>query len=365
MLPMLETVLAFVAAMLAASLFVSAVVQVVQGLGRYRSRTVAGMLYALIHGYRVYYNDPDILEAEAETDPMKRRTLLDQANRCEAVFVRDILADPALHSRGEAIQFQDDPDQLSAMVEYIDEQDLIDLGRNYAEYYSRNHPALAAGVAPPFPLPVEWIGGRPGIVKAYADTDTFTAYVKRWFKTLEGTAAESFKQRIRRLTLVVSCSVVIVLNLDGIDLIRALYRNGGSRQALIAQSDTLRATAERLGVAAPQGEGQNAPKGADRTTKELALELQKTATILDEADAGIGWQNSWITRRWAAFRGVGGGTGVLPPPPERLFLDTSLWLIGLLFSMVMLSLGAPFWVTTMAQVIRLKNEVRLRKESPT
>jgi hypothetical protein len=336
-------------------------------VGRYRARTVAEMLRALIHGFRVFHNDADILAAEAAKPAEKKRKLA-EANECERVFVRDILGDPVLHARSEEIQYEEDPQQLCKMVEYIDECDLIRLGRNYAEYYAllRGNPPgiappaaappVAAAPPAPLPLPLEWVGGTPQQPKSYADTEQFGAYVKQWFTTLEGTAAESFKKRIRRLTLVIACSVVVLFNLDGIDLIRGLNANGTARAALGAQADTLRVTADRLGVG-----GFEAGAWPDPSNHDLALVMQKTATILDEANIGIGWQHSWITKRWAASKGVGTEPGV-PPTRVRLGLDTFLWLVGLFFSAAMVSLGSRFWLSMLAKVLPLKNEVQYRKQ---
>ena len=55
MLPLLETAIAFAVAMLAASLFVSAVVQVLQKLVNYRNETVAQMLSDQVSGGGVNY----------------------------------------------------------------------------------------------------------------------------------------------------------------------------------------------------------------------------------------------------------------------------------------------------------------------
>jgi hypothetical protein len=381
MFPLMETALAFAAAMLAASLFVSALVQVLQGVGRYRARTVSELLHALIHGFRVYHNDADILKAEAAPGPAARKKLLDAANECEDIFVRDILVDPVLHQRGEEIEYQEEPQQLCRMVEYIDEGDLIRLGRNYAEYYEllRQHgnppvvapraaapppaapPAAAPqGVAPlpVLPLPLEWVGGIAHADKPYADTEKFGNYVTLWFATLEGTAAESFKKRIRRLTLVLACSVVVLFNLDGIDLVRGLFSNGSARAALGAQAGALQDTADRLRITGYDG---GSPSQPALSNHDLALVMQRTATILDEANIGIGWQNSWITRRWAAYKGVGAEPGV-PPTGVRLALDTLSWVLGLFFSAAMVSLGSRFWLSMLAKVLPLQNEVQYRKQ---
>jgi hypothetical protein len=363
MFPLVETAIAFAILMLTAALFVSALVQLVQKIGRYRSQTVAGMVKSVIHGFRVYHDDSDILAAEDEKDPEKKMHRAAENERVELQFVNDILSDPVLHTRAERVKYGDDSERLAKLVEYIHGDDLTALVFNWSKYYAREASPPAepdasrdpistrqvASAAVDLPLPAQWVGsGKP-----YATTGNFAAYVGRWFATLESTATERFKKRIRALTIVISAVVIVLFNLDGAHLIRELYRNSGARTALTAQLSTLELTAGRLGV---RGALQDGPE-ADTTNRELALELQKTASILDDADVGIGWQNSWIVARWCAYRGECRGTA-LPPTRGSILLDTFAWLSGLLFSCVMLSLGAPFWYGALASLLNLKNEVQ-------
>ena len=359
MFPLIETALAFATAMLAASLLVSAAVQMLQKLGRYRSHTVREMLEALMHGFRVYHNDPEILKAEDEEGAEKKKKLYENTEEVEETFAEDIMSDPALHERAQKLKYRDNTEQLAKLVEYIDKDDLEDLAENYSKYYSERIEATQKDSSK---LPIEWVGTS----KNYATVDNLKNYIAKMFKTFEGTAAESFKMRIRGLTLVVSVTLVILINLDGINLLKVLHHNGSGRTALIQQAETLGITAERLGIAEPdlgESAGSDAESGTElnNTNKQLLLEMQKTATILDEADIGIGWQKSWIVKRWAAYKGVGDSNG-LPPTGWGLFFDTFRWLGGLLFSCVMLSLGAPFWYKTLSKMINIKNQVQQNKE---
>lgn len=369
MFPLIETALAFATAMLAASLFVSAAVQILQKLGRYRSRTVREMLEALMHGFRAYQNDADILADENKKDSTREATFK-KSKEAEETFAEDILSDPTLHTRAQKLKYRDNTEQLAKLVEYIDEKDLITLAVNHSEYYdSPSSPPKVDTMLPAqvdaIKLPVEWVGGA----KPYATIGNFKRYVGRLFKTLEGTAAESFKMRIRRLTVIISVTLVVLFNLDGFDLLKVLYYDGGGRTALIQQIDTLGTTAGRLGVNGTDSGSSTGPDAGsdvdtDNTRKQLLLELQKTATILDEADIGIGWQKSWIVKRWAAYKGVGDGSDI-PPSTSRIVLDSFRWLGGLLFSCVMLSLGAPFWYGALSKMINIKNQVQQYKQNGT
>ncbi|MGK3992822.1 hypothetical protein [Sorangium sp. So ce1024] len=349
MVPLLETALAFALIMLTASLFVSAVVQVVINVGRYRSCILTHMLRSLIHGFRTFHRDPEVV------DPVTGRPAPDALSRneaCEMRFVHEVLADPVLHARSAKLAAGTDPEQLALLVEYIDADDLITI-------------AAGASVAVDAEgrerlLPGRWVScghGGAVVTKRYATLDQFSAYVRRWFPTLEGTASQTFKQRARRLTLLVSMMVVILFNFDGFQVLARLHQNGGSRAHVVAQADTVLDAATRLGER-PSPQGAPAAELTDVTLKDLGLEMQKTATILDEAKLGLGWQESWIVERFLAYRG---DSLSAPPTTLQLLRDTLFWLAGLAFSCGMLSLGAPFWVTTFSRLIQMRNEVQHRK----
>jgi hypothetical protein len=323
--PLVETAIAFAAVMLAASLFVTALVQLLQGLLRWRGKTLTDTLKQLFHGFRDFHGDD-----QAHDDAAATR------------FAHDLLGDPSLHARDVMRRYRDDPQQLAERIEYLHPDDLMALVHNQA--------GVPSDTGRDAPLPPAWTEGQ---AKPYATTTGLQRYVDRWFPTVEATHAQDFKRKVRRLTVALSSLIVVLFCLDGLKLVSTLYYNRAAASNLAAQVDTLRATAARLGTGASSTE-------RDQTTKDLSLELEKTATILDDAGAGIGWQNAWIVKRWCAFKGYCDGPS---PTLPRLLLDVLLWLTGLAFSCVMLSLGAPFWYSTLSSLLRLRNEVETRRES--
>jgi hypothetical protein len=377
-MPVVETGIAFVAVMLAASLLVSALVQLVQGWLNYRGESLSQMLRTVIRGFLLFHNDADALAAEQpKADPKAR----ERVEACALAFVRDVLTDPSLHARHDAQQYADDPEKLAALVDYLNPDDLIVLANNYAQSYPPGkhaagvpvQPVANAKVAPATareavegaetPLPVEWVGAsEDGSPKPWATTANFAAYVLRWFPTIEATHAQEFKRKIRRLTIGLSSLLVVLFCMDAFQLGRALWQSRTGRAAMVAQGDALEVVAARLGVAGATRTTDAAGFAVERdaTTKDVALEIQKLGAMLDDAGIGIGWQNAWITRRWCAFRGA-----CADPPPSvgRLIADAALWLLGLFVSCVLLSLGAPFWVSTFSRLIRMRNEVEVRRGS--
>jgi len=325
--PLVETAIAFSAVMLAVSLFVSALVQLIQSVLHWRGITLIEMLAQTLHGFK------DFHEADHSHDEALAKR-----------FAVDILTDPSLHASSVLKRFEGDPDKLAQLIEYIHPDDLITLIYSHA----------GANKDVDKPLPAKWTGD---LVSEYATAHHLARYIRRWFQTVEATHAQEFKRKMRRLTLTVSCTIVVLFCLDGLALVRTLWRHRTAAEAITKQVDTLRDTAARLGVVPPSSSSLE----LDTTAKQLALEMQKTATILDEASVGIGWQNSWIVKRWCAFKHYCEGP---VPTGGRMFTDLLLWLTGLAFSCVMLSLGAPFWVTTLSSLIRLQNEVQRTKQQP-
>jgi hypothetical protein len=391
MFALLETAIAFSAAMLAVSLFISAAVQWIAGLGRYRATTLADMLRSLIHGFRVFHNDADAVSADQPDATAAQK----QACRdCEMTFVNDVLSDPVLHARSTKLAYQDNPAALARQIDYIDEQDLVALAYNIATNPAHGAPALRgqAGsrsiddLSPVVPmveavrspmrireivahadtpgvnllLPAAWVGGTADTPKEYASTANFAAYVGRWFSTVEGPAAQHYKSLIRRLTFVVAALAVVVFNIDSIHILSDLHRNTTTRAAIVGRIDDLQTVAARIAGSDSLPPAEDASMPAPNS-KVLLLDMQKSLALLSESGLSVGWKDSWIVKRLCTYRGL--CADPQPPSLGQLTLDVLGWLGGLLFTCVLLSLGAPFWVNTLTRLINLKNEVQQRKES--
>src|SRR5256885_7250356 len=102
-MPLVETAIAFTVVILAASLFVSAIVHLIQSVLKWRGHTVKQMLTQLMHGFQDANDDADL------KDPNKRASAHARARQ----FASDVLSDPSLHSREKSLEWQDDPDKLA------------------------------------------------------------------------------------------------------------------------------------------------------------------------------------------------------------------------------------------------------------
>ena len=394
MLPLLETAIAFAAAMLTASLLVSAIVQAIQSAGSYRADTVAGMLRSVIHGFRSFYNDPDLLAVDYpdpnspdELEPAKGRVFAG-----EREFVKDILADPTLHARGDALSYGDDPVQQALLVEYISASDLIAIARNHAESSlvvgSPDVAESVAKVSSPTPppaesgsvivltrpgdeqrfLPASWIYPKGGadaakklrVEKPYATLAKFAEYVQHWYPTFEATASQAFKGRIRRLTRMVVCSLVVLLNIDSVGLAVTLYRNSGGSYA--ERIPELQQQASRLGVANVDVDVEPVEAvPADSTAKPTPADPALLLSALDDPTLGLGWQGSKIVDTWCSHTGKCPGSQVSLGGWQTASA-TILWLFGLILSCALLSLGAPFWYNALAGLLNLRSAVQTKNE---
>ena len=316
MFPLIETAAAFAAVMLVVSLFVSAMVQAIQsGLGL-RAAGLTDMLLTLIHNYTEIHG-------------------IDLDEEGENAFVEAIVTHPLLHSRrtGKAARAG-----AARPIEYLDQNDLVDLVRTEMTRSTKSARAVQ---------------------KAVNDVEQFTRFVERWYETVGATASQYFKHRMRQLTLLVSCVVVVSFNFDGLHLIGDLHRDSSQRSALAREITAIQDASRRLSPPRA-GEEPAVKASSDATLEALTRELSTTSTLLKETDVGIGWQSSFIAQRWRAHHDQGNPSEARALD-ARLVGDAMLWLAGLVFSCVMLSLGAPFWATTLGSLVNLTNAVQKAK----
>ncbi len=309
MFPLIETAAAFAATMLVASLFVSALVQAIQSGLRLRAAGLSDMLLTLIHNYTEIHG-------------------IDLDEEGEKAFVDALVTHPLLHSRRTRKAARAG---TTRPIEYLDQKDLIDLVKTEMTRTTASARAVK---------------------RAVHDVEQFTRFVERWYETVGATASQHFKYRMRQLTLLVSCAVVVAFNFDGLQLIDALHSDSSQRTALAQEITAIQETSRKLTPTAGTGE-EPAVIASDATLQALTREMNTTSKLLEETGAGIGWKSSFPAQRWRAHQ-----------RQEARFLDArtlgdaALWLAGLVFSCVMLSLGAPFWATTLGSLVNLTNAVQ-------
>lgn len=340
MFPLIETAIAFVVIMLAASLMVTALVRLFHSFTNRRGRGVEDMLVQLHHGFR------------AHNDLFTR-----PGDDAETTFVKDILSDPMLHTserRGG------DPAKIAKAIDFIGKQDLIELIKKNSVAVEVEPEGDKAGESyTVMALPERW---RPGVRPQHAKTADFIKHIDRWWYTVEGTVAQEFGEQARRLSVIISCLLVVAVNLDGFRLAWGLYQDRTLSARIAAQAEQVQRSADRLGVG-KEADPLGRPPQVSRSNAKL--ELQLNAAVITDDQLPIGWQNAYIVKRWCAYQGcepTTGGPTVEAPTTWQLILDVLMWLAGLAFSCMLLSQGAPFWVRVLGTVLRLRNAVQVRTE---
>jgi hypothetical protein len=332
-------VVGFVTVMLAASLIVSVLVRVVHYLGDRRSKTLGEMLGGLNLAFRVDHGDYARAGDAAQT-----------------TFVLDILTYPALHLSSEQsattntahpLDAQAQRQALATRVEYLTEENLIEIVKRLSE----NEPRAAQA---PVEVPARWYVLLAPENRTLAELET---YIRTWYKTVERVGTQSFVLASRRLTAVLSCIVVVFLCLDGIQLGVDLFHASSSLTDHLAdQGQALLHSPIQAEATHPTGEG-DAIRADNLTNLEPAL--TQAGGVLSEPGLNLGWQNSWMVKEIGDHRRdhPGARSGWM------LFVDLIRWLVGLVVSCLLVSLGAPFWADQLTALLNLRNATAPPKPS--
>jgi hypothetical protein len=332
LLQIVSTLIGFATVMLTASLVVMALVRIVQFLGDRRGKTVGEMLAALIRGYRQLHGDAGYGYDDRDT-----------------AFIVDVLSFPTLHlprdiprsiksTPGAPAPSDQELRKLTNRVEYLSKESLLAI----VDALSR--------VSGKPELPATWYANLSPEARSLS---SFNAYVEQWFETVEAVSSESFKSEARRLTALMSCLVVVAMNIDGFQLASALYHDSALTAELERRAPDVLALAQKRqaeAVAPDQG-------GRDRLLDGVTGDLRQTNAVLNEPGLELGWQNSWITKAWCKSCAPPGV--VVPARTWAEWLpNLARWLAGLFFSCVMLSLGAPFWTDRLKDLLNLRNSMQ-------
>ncbi|HEX6240315.1 MAG TPA: hypothetical protein VFZ61_05460 [Polyangiales bacterium] len=304
---LVNLVLGFVVVMAAVSMLVSMVVAMLHRLHNARSRHLAEMLASTIHAFRDHHRD--------------HGTPNDAAS---AAFVRDVLDDPVLRVGQPAARGAQQARERGARGS-IGQDELL---------------ALVERKAHGGQLPASWYVELDPRVATY---DEFAAWLRKWFPAIEAGATQRFRKESVRLVNVVSALAVVVLNLDAFQLVSDLF----SQASL---SGTLAEYAPGMAKLPDPGSAEREPS-ADALGDFVQLNA-----VLNLPDLKLGWQRSAFVERYCAMR----QTCALPPsltsPTPRedgasFALYVARWLAGLSVSVLLLSLGAPFWADRLRELL--------------
>jgi hypothetical protein len=165
---------------------------------------------------------------------------------------------------------------------------------------------------------------------AEGDRDKFRGSLEHWYDDTMDRVSGWYKRYVQRIILVITIMLVACLNVDSINIAQVLWRLPTERAAVAAAA------------AKQAGSGSSASQNADEVVRSIsALKLP------------LGWTPPHITRVSPA----GARTVVVSTDPQHLPLGAGSWLIkllGLLFTVLALSLGAPFWFDALTKLGSLR-----------
>jgi hypothetical protein len=165
---------------------------------------------------------------------------------------------------------------------------------------------------------------------AEGDRDKFRGSLEHWYDDTMDRVSGWYKRYVQRIILVITIMLVACLNVDSINIAQVLWRLPTERAAVAAAA------------AKQAGSGSSASQNADEVVRSIsALKLP------------LGWTPPHIT----SVSPAGAKTVVVSTDPQHLPLGAGSWLIkllGLLITVLALSLGAPFWFDALTKLGSLR-----------
>ena len=206
----------------------------------------------------------------------------------------------------------------------------------------------------------------------FASSD-FLSKLNSWFDQTIDRVVNIFTARIRIVTAIVALAVALVVHLDAIRLINRLSIDDTLRDQLVAAAVE---RVEQPDAATAPAEATAVPPAADAAESPAAEEAAAAPAAADEAAI-----EQDIRARIAAIRAAGvdelEGFGILAFPrsfeewKNRWSADggTPGWgelfmrLFGILLSAALLSLGAPFWYSTLGNLVKLRSMISRKDDA--
>ncbi|MGC4053834.1 MAG: hypothetical protein QM757_32265 [Paludibaculum sp.] len=145
-----------------------------------------------------------------------------------------------------------------------------------------------------------------------------------WFETAMGRTAQRFRMHMRIWTILFSIVICLALHLDSLRLYTQLSSDAELRAGLVAASSTLSAKAQQP---AQTGDDKAALESLAQQAREIKASLDATRLNLIPSPYPSPWYATYEGRRH---------------------------LLGVLFTIALLSLGAPFWYNVLKSFSSLK-----------
>ncbi len=198
--------------------------------------------------------------------------------------------------------------------------------------------AVAASAAQLFPARAEAV--KQAVLDALGSTRTLAAGVNSWFNTVMDRTTERFVAQARWVTAITALAFSFVLRIDSLQLWQRLSTDSEFRAKLVSASeeqgeawlrDHLKGTSDRDSVLSTYN------SQFDQATKSWLGELRNSTTSVNEQ------------LQQASFQLI-----PTPYPPFGGYVTDLRHLAGTLVTVLLLSLGAPFWFNLLRQMANLR-----------
>lgn len=158
------------------------------------------------------------------------------------------------------------------------------------------------------------------------DVAAARARLGSWFDAGMRRVSERYARRAKRNVLLIALGVSLLGNVDSIQLVRTLLNDAPRRAAVVAAAETV-------------ARAQRPASGAPPTPEEATRQLRTSAASIAALDMPLWWTPEPFGR----------------PLPSPSAWDYLAKVLGLLFSALALSMGAPFWFDALNKLVNLRS----------
>ncbi len=163
----------------------------------------------------------------------------------------------------------------------------------------------------------------PQIDETVGSVSEARARLERWFDDAMTRVSGEYKRNSQRNILIIATCVCAICNVDSLQIARSLYSDAPQRAALVSTADRLRQSPPEL--------------RADPAIREAITALSDATTTVRSFDLPVGWHE-----------------GAYPSGARS---DPLSWIgkvLGIVCSVIAVSLGAPFWFEMVNKIANLR-----------
>ncbi len=158
------------------------------------------------------------------------------------------------------------------------------------------------------------------------------AKVDAWFETVMDRAGERFKMNTRWATTVFAVILAFALQLDSISLFRQISTNAELRARLVSMSDAVAETSKKV-LESP------AVPGTEQGLAELTARAEEVKAEIEKSQLQL-----------------------VPDPWRLSAFESARSFLGLILTVFLLGLGAPFWFNALRKLVGLRHAVDQKKD---